>query len=851
MTTFLNHYLEILKSAVLEKTDFKSIAPGDCRVISYKIFERTKHSVSETTLKRVYGFAYSKFRPSLFTIDAMAKYCGYDGWDDFCEKQEAAQANKPQPNANWGTLKHNAAKITNFTLQALKNKSGIPYTQTIKRQFIGQHLNEFLLENYTATVFSAPAGYGKTIALCHWVDEQLALTSSGVNNDVILFFSSSALMNVFLSGRDLNDWMLGLLGYSTDKDLQSLIDNDGRREGNFYLIIDGLDEHSYKSEQFHLLLNQINDISALHQHTAWFKLILTMRAATWVNNKHLLQTNPEVWYTGFGANKALPEINVPLFSTHEIKELCLKINPAIQNFMAIDIADNFNHPLYFQFYYKQYKDNFSLANVNHVCLYDLVSTFVLNKVYMGTHSAEKILLLHALVDLMDFKKGVYEFDKLKVNPLIKQYTHAYHDLISVGFLRELNTSADLQYRTVVQFGNGNFLDLSIAKNLLQKNDNIFDDRIIAAINAGFTDGQKRLMIIKWCVIYAAKTGQQSNFDYLAAAELNPSQKSDLLVFLGELLDKACSPLAQTENIIQYFKKDCSDGLFNYFFGIELVSADYKKALQSLLKFHLSNKKKILTYTSLATIAALQLDVEQIEFYLGKLKLIPKEGFRYFDVNPLHCVEAVYQFFKYGVIKKSFFADITKFNFNPPIHSSGKNDEDITDLVYLFAGYALAICRSPQKTLRYINTLKKTYTTYNQPSVVNRFFLEALSADCYFIQGKHAQVLACFDIIEDIYQQQTDASTSFMRLVYYSFRIKLAILENDIESIPGYLRVMADISQEAGIFLCRLAISIYLHNNLQIAGVNPQLAKQAQYDYHKILRDHGLSAAIFINPEVVN
>jgi hypothetical protein len=468
MTTFLNYYLEILKSAVLEKSGFKGIAPGDCRVISYKIFDSTKHSVSETTLKRVYGFAYSKFRPSLFTIDAMAKYCGYDGWDNFCEKQEAANVNTPRVNVNWDTLKHNAAKITNFTLQALKNKSGIPYPQTIKRQFINQHINEFLQGNYTCTVLSAPAGYGKTIALCHWIEEALLLNSSGTNNDVILFFSSSALMNVFLSGRDLNDWMLGLLGYSADKDLRSLIDNDGRREGNFYLIVDGLDEHSYKSDQFHLLLSQINDISALHQNTPWFKLILTMRAATWVNNKHQLQNNAEYWYTGFIANTTVPDVNVPLFSTQEIKELCTKINPAIQNFLALDIADNFNHPLYFQFYYKQYKGDFSLNNVNHVCLYDLISTFVLNKVYIGAHSAEKILLLHALVDLMDFKAGVYEADKLKVNPLIKQYAQAYHDLVSVGFLRELNTSTDLQYKTVVQFANGNSWTFPSPKTFFKK-----------------------------------------------------------------------------------------------------------------------------------------------------------------------------------------------------------------------------------------------------------------------------------------------------------------------------------------------------------------------------------------------
>nr|WP_294941228.1 hypothetical protein [uncultured Mucilaginibacter sp.] len=537
MSAFLNHHLEILKSSVLVKSGFKSIAPGNCKVISVNIFNSTRQSISETTLKRVYGFAHSKFRPSLFTIDAMAKYCGYGGWDDFCQQQEGQVNNNAGANTNWEGLKKNASKITHFTLQALKNKSGIPYNQTIQRQFINQHLNEFLLGNYNATVLTSPAGYGKTIALCHWAEHTMGLSSTGESNDIVLFFSSSALMNVFLSGRDLNDWLLALLGYSKNEDIQSLLDNGDNQPGNFFLIIDGLDEHSYKSETFNLLVNQVLDIAALYQNIPWFKLILTMRSATWMNNKHLLQNSNIKWHTGFASNPEGVDINVPLFSLPEIKELCLKINPAIKSFLAFDIAGDFNHPLYFQFYYKEHKENFSLCDINHICLYELISTFVLNKLYLGPYSAEKILLLNALVSHLDFKNNIYEIDKLKANALVKQYSHAYHELVSVGFLREINTSADLQYHTAIQFTNRNFLDFSIAKNLLQKNGDVFDGNVVSFINGNFTDGQHRLSLLKWCIINAIKTPQPNSFDVLTLAELSEEQKSDLRVFLAELQQK--------------------------------------------------------------------------------------------------------------------------------------------------------------------------------------------------------------------------------------------------------------------------------------------------------------------------
>ncbi len=233
----------------------------------------------------------------------------------------------------------------------------------------------------------------------------------------------------------------------------------------------------------------------------------------------------------------------------EIKELCLKINPGEDTRLTTDIAESFNHPLYFQFYYKQYRNNFSLSNINHVCLYELLSAFVLNKVYLGQYSADKLLLLAALVELMDFENGIYEIDKLKINGLIKQYAPAYNELLSIGFLRELNTSADLQYHTVVEFVNSNFLELTIAKTLLQKNNNAFDQKLMAQINANFNDEQRRFRVLKWSIIYVSKNGQQNKFDALAEAQLTPCQKEAMLQFLHELTGKIGSPTITAEMLI--------------------------------------------------------------------------------------------------------------------------------------------------------------------------------------------------------------------------------------------------------------------------------------------------------------
>jgi hypothetical protein len=845
MISFLPVQFETLKSRVLANANIRSITPGDCKALALQIYVKTRLTVSETTLKRVYGFAYSKFKPSLFTIDVLAKYCGFEGWDNFCELESVPAAKSQNEHVDWKTLSHNAAKITNFTLQALKNRSGIPFSQTIRRRFIDDHFDEFLRGDYTATVFAAPSGYGKTIGLCHWIDEKLRSDS----NDIILFFSSSALMNVFLSGRDLNDWLLALLGYSHEEDVAALFDINKRHDGKFYLIIDGFDEHMFKNDQFELVLNQLMDIFSFYQSHDWFKLVLTMRSANWINNKHNMEFGLNNWFTGFITDHDLTT-NVPLFNIQEIKELCRAINPDIQNLIAIDVANSFNHPLYFQFYYKQHKNDFSLNNIDHICIYELISIFILNKVYLGHYATEKILLLKALVDEMDFRNGVYELDKFKCNDLLKQYSHAYNELLSIGFLREVNSSNNFQFKTLVQFGNNNFLEFTIARKLLLDNNQRFDLNLIKLINNAFNDNEHKLPVIKWCVIHAVKNGQQESFELLAQTDLNPKEKSDLIIFLGDLLQKVCFGSTNTEATANYFKQDCGDGLFYYFFGLELVHTDYKKALQTLLKFELTDHKKVLTYTALATIAILQLDIKQLEENLAKLKSFPQYDFQQFAINPLHCLNAIYQYLKYGMIRKDFFAEITRFYFNPPVQSENIYDQKANDLIYLLAAYSTFICQKPLKTLRFVNAVNKINTS-TETSFAYNFFLKVAVSDAYFLLDNRVELLNSSSSISVSYKQEEYLFTPFMKSLLYGLKIKNALIATDYIPINGYLNCLNQVSDESGNKFSKLFIYSSILNNDELADLDPQLYKQVSYNHTRLLRECGLSTDIFVNQKSTN
>ncbi|UOE50396.1 hypothetical protein MTO98_04825 [Mucilaginibacter sp. SMC90] len=807
-------------------------------MLENQILEKTKQRVSETTLKRIYGFAYSKFNPSMFTLNTLSRYCDYEGWDDFCKKQEAESVKQSSTTVDWDLLKANAGKITSFTLQAIKNKTGVPYPQTIRRQFIDDHFAAFLRGSYTATVFAAPAGYGKTVALCHWIDEKIQQNS----HDIVLFFSSSALMNVFLSGRDLNDWMLGLLGYSIEEDIVALLDVKQRKEGRFFLIVDGVDEHMFKNDQFQLIMNQLIDIFSFYQSHEWFKLVLTMRSSTWINYSHMIEMEQSPWFEGFFSSHSQPS-NVPLFSVQEIKELCLKINPAIKNFIAVNVVENFNHPLYFQFYYKQHKKNFSLNDADHVSVYELISNFVLNKVYMGQYSADKIYLIQAIVEQMSFANGVFEASKLKLINLIKQYSHAYLELLSIGFIRELNTSSDFEYRTLIEFSNDHFLEFSISRYLLRKNDNLFNIDLINIINQYFT-GERKLSILKWSIIYAIKSGQQESFQLLSQTRLATSEKSNLIIFLGDLLEKELGTLKDTETLIQYFKQDCSDELFDYLFGLEFINNDYAKTLHTLLKFELSEKKTILVYTGLATISILRLDINKLEDYLKIMSGFGATNYFEFSVNPLKCINTIYQYLKYGVVNKEFFKELTRFYFRPPLNLEASASND---LIFLLAAHSLKLCNRPLKTLRFIAVLEKYYHLPNNATSVYGFFLNRIKTEEYLALGEIKKAMSLYFELDEAYRKTEGAFTPLMITSFNCIKIIVSFNNRQLSLADDTLEEWANlIINEMDYKLSRVYMFAFLLRNQNAVKHPPEkVYKHISYMFLKTMSEAGLRPDIFL------
>ncbi|MET0636778.1 MAG: hypothetical protein ABWZ25_12180 [Chitinophagaceae bacterium] len=73
----------------------KILSSSDCHLLSQAIFEATHMKVSVNTLRRLFNLMATKYKPSLFTLDVVAKYCGFNSYSDFTSRNLSNPSDEP------------------------------------------------------------------------------------------------------------------------------------------------------------------------------------------------------------------------------------------------------------------------------------------------------------------------------------------------------------------------------------------------------------------------------------------------------------------------------------------------------------------------------------------------------------------------------------------------------------------------------------------------------------------------------------------------------------------------------------------------------------------------------------
>jgi len=831
---------ENLKQQVLNKAGIKIISPGDCRFLSATISNHTGKQISDTTLKRIFGFTFSKFSPSLYTLNILAEYCGHDGWDAFSKQTHLGnpiQKEKEIKNQTTYALTK-AINISHRTLQALTNRSVIPFNLTVKRNLLSDHLKLFGQSSETATVITAPAGYGKTTSICHWVEEQLSINSD--DNNKALVFLSSKVLSPHPRTDSLSGWLHALMGIESD--LAEFLETEPFRGKQLYLIIDGFDKENFRSGEFELLADNLLDLIALYRNSPNFKVILSLRSASWVSlrNRILIENTLSNWFLGFMQNEA-QETNMQLLNAEEIRTFCHNINPGKSEVINPQVTSLFTYPLFLQYYYQKHAHRLNLSNLDYFGIYDVISSYFADKIYNTHLATEKVIIITTLLQHGKVVNDNFIVDKLKVYERFTALSDAYNELLSIGFLREINRSTDEGFAKHIEFAHERLLAYAMARNLVYNNNGLYDEHLITALSTQIADAHK-VPVLKWCIFNAIKARQFHFFKCIVQLYLHPSEKANLLKFLINLIQHKYLSISEADPFKPRFCQEYSE-VFYYFFGLEFISPEYEEVLQRLLTLDLEEASRILIHTCLGILGIVQLNTVLIENSIAELGKVTDNVLNTFQINPLICIDAIYQYLKFGAVKKEALAHITHFYFNPPEKASSGESYSANHIIYLLAISAMGIANNKRKLIRFINVLEKD-TTANDQNTACKFFLNITKADSYFTLGAVEEGKKVFQEIVDDFVNRERAYTPYMKVCMNLASAKMMAVTG-CES-EAHL-VVEKTMQVSSIMNFKYIEAYILAAYLEMPGLNVSSVeyKEANYRFIKLIRSAELNPDSFL------
>lgn len=512
----------------------------DCETLSHAIFNRTNCSVSPTTLKRLFGFAKVKDKPSKFTLNTLSAYCGYVDWTDFIANGVNKSASKTKSLSKWEELKSNSKTTSNYTLEALKSNSGLGYNQTIKRKFVYSFIDEFLESKALATCLIANGGMGKSISIAQVVDDYWLSNSPKYKDDIIWFISGTNLRALFAKQLDLDSWFLELFSLTKGVDYRNYFSNNPKqRKGRILLIIDALDELVIKSDDLDDLFRKLIELIGSNTDTPWFKVILTTRTSTFERLIHIIKDYPGITKHFYGVNfdnLIGSSSNVPLLSEEEILQIIGIINSKPEFVSSnIDFASlnpslrlQIAHPYYLQLFIQSFIDKTNDIHSN----YDILNEFMAHRIYKGKYGFEKTEIFNALLANTDYGRKATNTKKSEIADLVNQYNRAYKELLSFGILKESYISNKFKvYIAFIQFAHDMLFEFLIAKHWIMEFQT-FSHELLLNVAKSYSGKEKRIDIIKHIALMGLEEGKFDELQHIYELQLEEYELNRLSHVLG-------------------------------------------------------------------------------------------------------------------------------------------------------------------------------------------------------------------------------------------------------------------------------------------------------------------------------
>lgn len=631
--------LERIKVLILEKTRIENISPSDCKVISHFIHRETQKTISETTLKRLFGFAETKSKFSAYTVNTLLEY-----------SQKPVDNPKINHNEVFNTLKDeeclqimhsNALQVTKNTVNHIKNRSTLPFEFTVARSFIPFDFEYFYSSNYTFTCFTSQAGYGKSIMLAHLAEQFFLNEEAKYKNDIILFLNAIDIFNSQFEYINIEDRIKQKLGINAQINLRDYFLQKNKTSGTkLIIIIDDFPELAIskisKVVIFDKLINLISSVGDGNH----IKLIYSMRSTMWNRFYDKIKNIPFLkggWFSGSYFNMK-DHSNMPPLTADEINEVLKRMYPASYHKIDEELKSKLRFPFYLHWYYQLNEELPEFSSFTKIIFLEIIDRFIQEKIYLSKYAAEKIFICKKIVQLTRYKEYNLYVLKSELIKDISVFKNAYIELLSDGILTEEKEHHDGFTMDFVRFVQPQFFDHFLFVDMLEDTNNQINEDFFAKISKEHFDDQVKLDLLRWSIKYAINRNLLGSLNYIFNLKLSSYEKNYLVYFISKNLIYKKVKEPQFFNNLN--KEGFHESMKSRLVHFDFADSYYKEAVAALIKLSDNNDDTLLYHALLAISDCLSLDKELITKRLQQMHKFSKEA-KSWEVNPIELLRLVY------------------------------------------------------------------------------------------------------------------------------------------------------------------------------------------------------------------
>lgn len=628
--------LNEVKSLILLKTGIRTITPADCKRISIEISKTLNKNVSETTIKRLYGFAVVKHNFSKFTLTTLSEYVNKEELDNW---GVPVSASLPESPPDWTDIRNNAKRITDFSLKGIRNRSGIPYEMTISRKFAEHDLDDFFKSNYSFTCFISQPGYGRTILLSHLVEKFFNQESSSYQDSTAMFIMANSFFNKEHVSLNFEEQLKMQLGIPHKESLLEHVQENYATTGKkFVVFLDGFSEliikKDLKKELFESIINFICSI----ENIDCIKLVMSMRSTTWMRFYDCIRHSAFLkskWFPGnyFNQNEVS---NVPPLTGKEVDLIICKINHTDVYELNPKLKSQLKFPLYIQLYYQLREEDPYFNYSTSITFHELISRFIQEKIYRSNYYTEKILFLKKIIQLTDFGKKMDNVPKDLLISELSAFKNAYMELLSEGILVEEKSQTDYQPKEYVRFIYPHIFEYFLFIELLEKFHLQVDWAFFQYIQNSYESNNVRFHLLQWTIRFIVRIGDFRSLAHIFDLHLNYFERNYLILFIAENLRFRCRYSPDTIRLLTDHK--LHDIIIKQLINFDFVDSCYKEAVTVLADVADTDENRMIYQSILAIFDIMSLDQEKLGIRLNKMSAMNVQDWL---INPYEAASLIY------------------------------------------------------------------------------------------------------------------------------------------------------------------------------------------------------------------